>query len=257
MPVGLQVIFGDESEKEGQVQIEDTYINFHLRKSGIIKPVDWVLLIGNTAEGGRIKSFVINIDGFNEPILVLRPLGDYTTASAVTYQEIRTGENQKITLYIWHNYEASANVEYYIFDNYTPPIEGLGLEIRNDLGETVYHSSWYRLKVVGSTVVPNPIKIGDSLDLPVPAPVQAIDKVALMMPSAKSSMLYYPWSSDSFATVLRECTYFKSKSVVSVYYVPIDSSNGWWDPRSAFWNRAPTVLLYVDVTGYPTNYTVI
>lgn len=253
MPVGMQVIFGDESEKSGQVQIDDTYSNFHLRKSGVIKPSDWVLFVGNAAEGGRLKTFHININNFNEPIIVLRPLGDYTTASAVTYSKDSAGENQ-VGLYIWHNYEASADVEYYIFDNYAPPVQSLGLEIRNDLGDTVYHSSWYRLKVVGSTIMPNPILIGDSLDLPVPAPVQVVDKVALMMPSAKTSMLYYTWDS-SYATVLRECTYFKSKSQVSVYYVPIDASNGWWDPSSGFWNKAPTVLLYVDVTGYPTNYT--
>lgn len=248
MAAGFEVIFGSDSEKEGKAQIDESYVNFHLRKSGIITPSEWTL---RTEVGGKTKEVVIDISMYVEPIIVLNPLGNYTTASAVSY-ETRAGK-KCIILNIWNNYTPNANVEYYIFDNYTPPIDNYGLEVKDATDKVVYHSSWYRMRVVGQYIMPLPSKIGDTFDVTIPATIRSL-KLGLMMPTSRVSMLKGV-SSDDFASLLRDCVYFKNSSTLGVYQVTVNESYGWWYPTTGFWNKSPILILYIDLTNYPTNYT--
>lgn len=252
MASGLQIFFGNDSTQAGLLQIDENYINFHLRKSGVIKPIDWKLVKNFSYDegGGKLKEFAINVKNFNEPTIVLKPLGDYTTASAVSQRiNITTGEPE-VVLNIWHNYEPNADVEYYIFDNYTPPIDSLGIELRNAANQTVYHSSWYRMRVVGSHILPKQKQINEIVDLDIPLSIRN-KKLGLMLPPGRVAMqkgLY------DYATLLKDCVYFKSSSQISVYKVAINAGSGWWNPMTGFWNWSPLLILYVDVSDYPTNY---
>lgn len=255
MTAGLQVFFGDESEKAGKLQIDESYVNFHLRKSGVIKPNDWTYSYnpGSYGSGGRVKHFNINVTSFVEPIIVVNPLGDYTTATTVHQVQDANG-NKYFSLYIWHNYEPNNNVEYYIFDNWKPPTENLGLELLNINGETVYHSSWYRMKVVGSYVSTVNPKIGDTYDVSIPASARGFKKLAMMTVNPRVAMLDLINDPDTYAELFRDAVYFRDSVTAAVYMIPFDASAGWWAPQTEFWNRTPLIILFVDVSNYPTNY---
>lgn len=257
MAQGLQVFFGDESEKAGKLQIDESYVNFHLRKSGVIKPDDWIkfkdpIVAGS---GGQIKYFDIDASSFVEPIIVVNPLGDYTTASTVLQpQDLSHNGDKYFRLCIWHNYTANDNVEYYIFDNWKPPTENLGLELLNSDGETVYHSSWYRMKVVGSYVSTVNPKIGDAYDVSIPESARGFKKLAMMTVNPRIAMLDLINDPDAYAELFRDAVYFKNSTTIAVYMIPFIASYGWWAPQTEFWNTAPLMILFIDVSDYPTNY---
>lgn len=255
MTAGLQVFFGDESEKAGKIQIDESYVNFHLRKSGIIRPNNWSLFreIATSGSAGKVKYFNINVTGFVEPIIVVNPLGDYTTATTVTHRQDANGDKYFV-LYIWHNYEANNNVEYYIFDNWKPPTENFGLELFGNDGTTVYHSSWYRMKVVGSYVSTVSPKIGDSYNVSIPTSARGFKKLAMMTINPRIAMLDLIKDPNSYAEVFRDAVYFKDSTTAAVYMIPFIASNGWWNPSTEFWNTSPLIILFIDVSNYPTNY---
>lgn len=256
MAEGLQVFFGDESEKAGKAQIDESYANFHLRKSGVIKPNEWALTMNTAAYGfsSKIRHVVIDIDSFVEPIIVVRPLGNQTTAVAVTQVQHTDNGTKNFMLFTYETTAPNNNVEYFIFDNWTPPTENFGLELRNSNGETVYHSSWYRMRVVGSYVSTVNPEVGGSYDVSIPASARGLKKLAMMVANPRIAMLENRKYNENYAQILRDAVYFKNSTTATVCMIPFNADRGWWSPKTEFWNSAPLMILFIDVSDYPTNY---
>lgn len=255
MAEGLQVFFGDESEKVGKAQIDESYANFHLRKSGVIKPNEWALAMNREAYGFRYKTRYVDIDiaSFVEPIIVVRPLGNQTTAVAVSHVQKEDG-SKYFSLYTWETTAPNNNVEYYIFDNWTPPTENFGLELRDSNGKTVYHSSWYRMRVVGSYVSTVNPEVGGSYDVSIPESARGLKKLAMMTANPRIAMLENRKFGENYAQILRDAVYFKNSTTATVCMIPFNADSGWWSPKTEFWNSAPLMILFIDVSDYPTNY---
>ncbi|MCQ9618410.1 hypothetical protein L1889_18390 [Paenalcaligenes niemegkensis] len=143
MAVGFQVMFPGG----GQAQIDDTYRNYHLRKSGTFYNGDFVNDPNQAYSPSRRAR--INLAGMNSPVVVLRPLG----SNGQTMCGIEYGQGWADVL-CWYNAVQTAGVEYYVYDDYSPPPVNYGLEIYNAQGRRVYHSNWRRMRVLGMRVIP-------------------------------------------------------------------------------------------------------
>lgn len=243
------------------VTISNEYQNFHLRKSGLLHDKDFL-------KSGDSKSTFIDTKGMNYPVIVLKPRGyDYNskvTALPITEKSVHEGTNRGFNIYIWHNFTLKDPIEYYIFDIWQPPERGAGLKLWNDKGELVYHSAWYRLKLVSF----HELSYDQSPDLKkdykvdISAYRKYSNNLGVFIPYVRRAMLhlynsyvYVPGGfTTDYAAELAEGFFFRDENTVQHALVNLGSDNGWWKSMSGWTTPGSTYIFMVDLDGIPLGY---
>lgn len=248
------------SEVKGQpvVTIDGSYRNFHLRKSGVLYEKDFETYAPAASKVAKVKA-----EDMNSPIIVVHPRGyDYNNkVCTIPYYG-------GFLFYVWHNFTVSDGIEYYIFDDWKPPLRSnAGLKMWNDAGEMVYHSDWIRLKLLGfHTLDANISPDGDSdLKIDISRYYRYADKLGVMIPySRKGTISGFSggghWAGGgghdtSFVYEISECFYFRDKNTLQYAVMSLGGSDGWWEPGIGWMTpMEDSYIFMVDLDGVPTDY---
>lgn len=221
------------------ISINDTYSNHHLRKSGVLTKANF--------SGGTQDAFVAQISaaGMVAPLIVLRPRAINSIAVAA-----HNAQNSSFWVTSWWNYTIDSGIEYYIFDRWSPPTEGCGLELRNSLDQLMYHSCWHRLKVLDRYDVGQWAGgIGGYYDVPL---INRGRRMGVMMLNPRVSSVAL---SGEVMAVLQECSCFTTDLNLRVGTVQLSNSDGWWYVGTGWWNKQPMSFLTIDIENLPLGVT--
>ena len=224
----------------GKISINDTYRNFHLRRSGKLNASDFIY--GPTGSNFTQRCWAeISTVGCKSPMLVLRgPLDTIVTPHHSLYQN-------KFYLHTWWNYTKAGGVEWYLFDDWTPPNRAdFGLELRDAANNVTYNSGWHRLKVLQMLNAPN-FGPGISAYRDIPATDYGRRMGVCMLNPRVSSVQ----TSGEIMSVIQEAICFLNDSVLRVGQTVAIDGDGWWNLATGFWNTTPLFLLTVDIENLP------
>ncbi|MDU3947694.1 MAG: hypothetical protein E7H17_00940 [Haemophilus parainfluenzae] len=248
--------------------IDDTYKNYHLRKSGVLYDKDF-------ETNGMTKDCYIPCVGFNSPIIVIHPRGhDYN--SKVTYVPVSRNMTNKdyinseyrntfgFQIYVWWNLHVNEGIEYYIFDDWQPETAKYGLTLWNEKGEIIYHSDWYRLKLLGVHQLGRAgPSISNDLKIDISKFSNLSNKVGILMPFVRRCMMgglpgqYLPPAGghNTFNNYeLGEGFFFKDKNTIQYSWVCLSGIDGWWFSWDQIITPPSSFILTVDLDGMPLNY---
>lgn len=244
------------------VTISEQYQNFYLRKSGLLTEKDF-----NTYSD--VKWCEISTKGMNCPVLVLKPRGyDYNNKVAAiphTESEGVSGlQFRGYTLYAWWNFTVQDGIEYYIFDVWEPPERGPGLKLWNNEGRLMYHSSWYRLKLISF----HSLNYDQSPDLQKDYKVD----ISAYRKYSKNLGIFIPYirrgqtqlgghsygAPGAFYTAgaaeIVEGFFFRDENTIQQTLISMGTSTGWWSPQDIWLTPGTTYIFVVDLDGIPLGY---
>lgn len=244
------------------VTISNEYQNFHLRKSGLLYDKDF-------EKSGDTKWCKISTKGMNCPVLVLKPRGyDYNSkVTAIPVVERKGAPGRQFRgyeLYVWHNFTINDGIEYYIFDVWQPPERGPGLKLWNDEGQLIYHSAWYRLKLVSFHELnydqaPN-LKKDYKIDIS--AYKKYSNNLGVFIPYVRRALVqaagharYVPGAFNTEgAWELLEGFFFRDENTVQHALISTGTSTGWWYVVDTWMTPGSTYIFMVDLDGIPLGY---
>ena len=243
------------------VTISNEYQNFHLRKSGILYDKDFPKVNDN-------KMCEISTNCMNCPVIVLKPRGyiynNKVAALPFTEGDTPSTQTRGFALYVWHNFTIEEGIEYYIFDVWEPPERGPGLKLWNNEGRLIYHSAWYRLKLVSFHELtyeqsPNAQK---DYKVDISAYRKYSNNLGVFIPYARRAMLtalgHGKYVEGAFGTVgaweLIEGFFFSDANTLQHGLVSVGLGIGWWDPINAWMTPGSTYIFMVDLDGIPLGY---
>jgi hypothetical protein len=143
MPAGFQVFTHDGNV----LQIDDESIVYSLRRSGKV-------ICSQNIFGLDDYVGMLDITGYNNPIAaiqsstacaaeIVRPKGEFLPygSSGRTYLKLTCNS-------------ANAQIQYYVFDQWTAPRGNSGVEVFDSSGNVIFHSDWHLMDVVDFLNVP-------------------------------------------------------------------------------------------------------
>lgn len=244
------------------VTISNEYQNFHLRKSGLLTEKDFTTV-------NDTKWCDISTKGMNCPVLVLKPRGyDYNNKVAsipvVEKKDIPALQFRGYRLYAWWNLTIQDGIEYYIFDVWQPPERGPGLKLWNNDGMLVYHSAWYRLKLVSFhelTYAESP-NLQQDYKVDISAYRKYSNNLGIFIPYVRRALVEAHGHGQNFpggfstegAWELIEGFFFKDENTVQQTLIDTGTSTGWWRVIDTWMTPGSTYIFMVDLDGIPLGY---
>lgn len=246
------------------LQISTDYIPACLRKSGKLTSSTiwyysaWVGIGGSTTptSGSSSWSDPIDVSDYTSPMVFFK------STVLTSRVSIFISYDKKLYFLKWWNFSITGDIEYYIFDTWTPSERSSsGLQVYNPTTkQIVFDSGWYLMNIVQLHQIPvnapalewgsnyaYEIELGISTNIAVG--LSSYREIWIDSGSGGSGGV-----NDTVGWFLRDCAWIEGTKAKISYVISIVDNTS-YDSRSSRWHNKDVTYLYaIDTTRLPNPY---